>query len=300
MVLKFFLLYVGSLLACSIILLNIVKQFAEGFAGSGKKPVIYGTFSSVIASVAAYGCTIVGNNLFTIFWLLAGIFLLFGIIHMVMVHNKYFSSYQQNTSRVLIGEILFGLSVVLFTIVVFSSLQYYLYYLNQKNDFPFYFMTMRTLPLLMMSTLAFFVPVLVLNTFQAAYEIPVPVYPTWSYPINQTIDLPPENPREKILVIGFEIRKKITDARRTYFRAKAPEHMELGQLYYFFINDYNEVQSETTIEFANKEYEPYEWWFRKKTKWYQALQILDPMLSIKDNGIEENTVIICERIQKTV
>ena len=288
MVLKFFLLYVGSLLACSILLLNIVKQFAEGFAGSGKKPVIYGTFSAVIASLAAYGSTLVSEHLFSVFWLLSGIFLLFGIVHMAIVHNKYFSPYQQDSTKVLIGEILFALSVVLFTIVVFSSLQYFLV---QDKDFLFY-------PL-MMSTLAFFIPVLVMHTFQAAYEIPPPVYSTWEYPVNQTIDLPAENPREKIFVIGFEISKKITDTKRTYFRAKAPENMQLGELYYFFINDYNELQSETPIEFADKQYEPYEWWFRKKTKWYQAIHILDPALSVKDNGIKENTVIICERIKKS-
>ncbi len=288
MAIKFFLLYIGSLLACSIILLNIVKQFAEGFAGSGKKPVIYGTFSSVIASVAAYGCTFVSEHIFIVFWLLSALFLLFGIIHMVMIHSKYFSSYQQDSKKVLIGEIIFAISVVFFTIVVFSSLQYFL----QNKDFLFYPM--------MMSTLAFFIPVLVMQTFQAAYDIPPPVYSTWAYPVNKTIDLPPENPREKILVIGFEIRKKFADTRRTYFRAKAPENMELGQLYYFFINDYNELQSETPIEFADKNYDPDEWWFRKKTKWYQSLHILDPVLSVKDNDIVENTVIICERIQKSV
>jgi hypothetical protein len=287
MVLKLFLFYIGSLLACSIILLNVVKRFAEGFAGSGKKPVVYGTFSSVIASVAAYACTYVDQHLFTVFWLLSGIFLLFGIIHMVIVHDKYFSSYNQNSSKVLLGEVLFALSVVLFTIVVFSSLQYFL---KENKDFLFYPM--------MMSTLAFFIPVLVLQTFQAAYDIPEPVYTTWTYPINQTIDIPPENPREKILVIGFELAKKNSDTKRTYFRAKAPEHMELGQLFYFFINDYNELQSETPIEYADNQYEPYDWWFRKKTKWYERLRILDPMISVKDNGIVENTVIICERIQK--
>ncbi len=289
MAIKFFLLYIGSLLACSIILLNIVKQFAEGFAGSGKKPVIYGTFSSVVASVAAYGCTYASDHLFIVFWLLSALFLLFGIIHMVMIHTRYFSSYQQDSTKVLIGEILFAISVVFFTIVVFSSLQYFL---KEKKDFLFYPM--------MMSTLAFFIPVLVFQTFQAAYDIPPPVYSTWVYPINQTIDLPPENPREKLLVIGFEIAKKITDSNRTYFRAKAPENMELGLLYYFFINDYNELQSETPIEFADKDYDPHEWWFRKKTKWYQGLHIFDPALSVKDNGIIENTVIICERIQKSV
>jgi len=286
MAIKIFFLYIGSLLACSILLLNIVKQFAQGFAGSGKKPIIYGTFSSVIASAAAYGCTFVAGHLFTVFWLLSGLFLLFGIIHMVLIHKKYFSSYQQDKTKVLIGEILFALSVVLFTIVVFSLLQYFL----QNRDFLFYPM--------MMSSLAFFIPLLFMQTFRAAYDIPPPVYTTWAYPINQVIDLPPENPREKILVIGFQIRKKFKDTRRTYFRAKGPQNMELGQLFYFFINDYNDLHSETQIEFADKNHEADEWWFRKKTKWYQSMYVLDPALSVEDNGIVENTVIICERIHK--
>ena len=72
--------------------------------------------------------------------------------------------------------------------------------------------------------------------------------------------------------------------------------MVLGELYYFFINDYNEVQSETPIQFASPEGEPYEWLFRKETKWYEGVNILDPTLTVKDNAIEENSIIICERI----
>jgi hypothetical protein len=97
------------------------------------------------------------------------------------------------------------------------------------------------------------------------------------------------------LVIGFEIAKKPAD-KRTYFRAKAPENIYLGDLYYFFINDYNELQSETPIEFLDKNGEPYEWGFRLKTKWYQRTQIIDPSVRVKDNGIRENSVIICERL----
>lgn len=283
-----FLIYIGSLLACSIVLFSIVKQFAQGFAGSGKKPVIYATFSSVIASAAAYGCTFIDKHLFTVFWLLSGLFLLFGIIHRLISHKQYFLSYHQDNNHVLIGELLFALSIMLFTIVVFSSLQYFL----QNKDFLFY-------PI-MMSTLVFFIPVLFMQTFRAAYDIPPPVYSTWTYPVNQIIDLPPENPRDKIVVIGFELRKKFKDTRRTYFRAKGPDNMELGQLYYFFINDYNDLHSETAIEFADKNQVADEWWFRKKTKWYQSTYVLDPSLSMNDNDIVENTVIICERIQKTV
>ena len=72
--------------------------------------------------------------------------------------------------------------------------------------------------------------------------------------------------------------------------------MLLGDLYYHFLNDYNELHSETTIEFVDKYSIAQEWWFRAKPKWYQRNRILDPELSIKDNKIKEDTIIICERI----
>ena len=284
MAIKFFLIYLGSLFMFSIVLLTIVKKFAQSFGGSGKRAVIYGALSSILASGAAYAATFVSDQLFTVFWFLAGIFLLFGIVHMLMVHKKYFSPTPENARKIFVGELIFALSVILFTVLIFSSLQYFL----KDKSFLFYPMTM--------STLAFFVPLLFVHTFQAAYSIPSPVFSTWVYPLDNPIPLPDDNPREKLLVIGFEITKKATDSKRTFFRAKAPENILLGELYYHFINDYNELQSETPIEFGNNKNEAYEWAFRLKTKWFQTTSILDPSLSVKDNGIKENSVIVCERI----
>jgi len=282
---KFFLMYIGSLLACSMVLFSLVKQFAGGFAGSGKKPIVYGTFSSVVASIAAYASTYISQNLFTVFWAFALIFLVFGVIHLTLMHKKYFVTGPDSSSRIFIGELFFAMAVVLFAISVFSSLQYFLK--DDGKSFLFYPM--------MLSTIAFFIPVLVMQTFSAAYSIPPPAYNTWMYPEN-AINLPEDDPREKLLVMGFEIAKKETDAKRTFFRAKAPEGIYLGDLYYFFLEDYNELQSETQIHFMDDENQPYEWLFRLRKKWYQGQKVLDPALTMKDNGIKENSVIICERI----
>jgi hypothetical protein len=284
---KFFFIYIGSFFALSIALLLLVKQFAVGFSNSGKKPVIYGTFSSVIASLAAYCGTLVSEHMFTVFWFLAAVFLLFGIIHMMIVHKKYFSPGQDNNTGILLAEILFGLSVIFFTIVVFSSLQYFVK--EKGTQFLFYPM--------MMSTLTFFIPMLVWYTFDAADRIPSPDYTTWLYPVNNPIDLPADNPREKLLVIGFEISKSVRDIRKNYFRAKAPENIKLGELYYHFINDYNELNPQTPIEFSDRGFEPHEWLFRMKRRWYQSQMVLDPTISIRDNDVKENTVIICDRIK---
>ena len=281
---NFFYAYLGVFFAGSVVLAVLVKKLASGFAASGKKPFVYGAFSSAVASGASYGVTLISNNLFTVYWILAGIYLLFGIIHMLMVHKKYFSADQKNQTKVIIGEIIFGLSIIFFTVVVFSALQYFV---SKETGFIFY-------PLLM-STITFFIPFLYMKTFDAAYKIPAAVYKTWQYPLNETIEIPDEKFGEKILVIGFEISKD-AKGQRSYFRAKAPEGMTLGELYYHFINDYNEAQSETPITFSDNGYEPHTWWFRRKPKWYQRERILDPGVTMRENKVKENTVIICERL----
>lgn len=175
-----------------------------------------------------------------------------------------------------------------FTIVVFSSLQYFL------KDESFLFYPMLT------SMLAFFIPLSVLHTFEAAYSIPSAEFNTWQYPINDPIELPDEKTGEKVLVIAFEIAKKKTNTVKTNFRAKGPETMKLGDLYYHFINDYNDSQSETPIKYADDNNPIADtWWFRVKPKWYQLQRILDPELSVRENKIKEDTVIICERIEDT-
>lgn len=287
MAIKFFLMYIGGLLACSIVLLTFVKQFAGAFATGGKKPVIFGTVSAALASVGVYLSTYITDHLFIVFWVFAGFFLLFGMLQMLLVHKKYFAKGTDNSSKIFIGELLFALSVILFTVVIFSSLQYFI----KDKSFLFYPM--------MLSTLAFFIPLLVVHTFEAAFDIPPPIYSTWQYPVDDPINLPDDNPNEKLLVIGFEIAKKVNDSKRTYFRAKAPENIKLGELFYHFINDYNELQSETPIEFFDNMNGAHDWWFRTKTKWYQGNKIIDPTQSVRDNDIKENTVIICERILKS-
>lgn len=287
MSIKFFWLYIGSLLACSVTLMVLVKKFSGDFAGSGNKPYWYGLLSSIIVSGVAFAATFASKNLFTVFWIFTAIFIVFGIIHMNMTHKKYFTPEQQGNGKALVGEIFYTVSILFFIILVFSSLQYFL----KDREFLFY-------PMLM-SGLGFFLPLLFVHTFAAAYIIPPAEFNTWYYPVHQPINLPDENANERLLVIGFELGKKESDEKRTYFRAKAPEGMPLGELYYHFINDYNELNSETQIDFTTKNDEPYEWWFRRKPKWYESHRVLDPKQTVKENAIKENTVIICERVPVT-
>jgi hypothetical protein len=286
MVIKLFLIYIGSFFTCSVALIFMVKNYVDTFASKSKKPVLWGGLAATGFSGGAYLTTYLTNHLFTIYWVLCIVFLFFGFLHVLFFHKKYFTSNINNRDKVIIGEILFAISMIFFTIVVFSTLQYFF----KDKDFMFF-------PLLM-SMLCFFIPITLLHTFEAAYKIPLPIFATWYYPLETPIDLPDEKINEKLLVIAFEISKGAKSNIKTNFRAKGPETMLLGDLYYHFLNDYNELQSETPIEFTDEKEEAFEWWFRIKRKWYQRQIILNPQLSIWDNKIKENNIIICERVME--
>lgn len=287
MALKTFILYFAPFLLGSMAMVAVIKQYASSFAALGKKPLVYGGLSSLIASGVAFAATYASNNLFVVFWIISGIYFLFGIIHLSIVHKKYFSHPKETKSRLFYAELMFGITVILFSIVAFAALQYFI----KDKSFLFY-------PMLL-SLLFFFVPFLLSNTFAAAYEIPPAIFQTWKYPLLDPIELPDEKEGERLYVMGFEIAKKETDTQRTFFRAKAPEGIILGDLYYHFINDYNEAQSETPIHFIDNEGQAQEWYFRTKPKWYQRSRILDAAKTIDEAGVRENTVIICERVART-
>ncbi len=285
MALKTFILYFAPFLAGAFALFATVKQMVSAVANQGKRPFWYGLITSVVSSGIAFLASYIAANLFQLFWILASLYLLFGIIHVWLTHRRYFNHPREPRNKQFAAELLFALSIVAFSVAAFAALQYFL----RDKDFLFY-------PLLM-SLLFFFVPLLVYHTFKSVYAIPLPVYTVWNYP-EQEIELPDEKENERLYVIGFELAKKGTDRETTYFRAKAPAEMVLGELFYHFINDYNEVQSETPIEFRyNREEQDHAhaWYFRTKPKWYTFSRILDPFQTVDNNKIKENTVIICER-----
>lgn len=286
MALNFFLIYLGALLTGSLVLWMLIKQFAAAFAAQGKKAMIYGIIAAILTGGAMFGSTYLLENPFHVFIAFTAIFLIGGSVHMVLMHRKFYKTKEDNFARLFTGELIFAFSVTFFSLLVFSAAVYFL----KDRNFMFY-------PMLM-SALFFFVPLLLTHTYRAAKKIPTAVFTTWQYPLGKPIDPPEEKENERLLVIGFEIGKKPSDVQKTYFRARAPEEIKLGELFYHFINDYNEQYSETPIQYIDHTNQPFEWWFRIKPKWYQAQRIIDPFYTVKSNDIRENSVIICERIIK--
>jgi hypothetical protein len=147
------------------------------------------------------------------------------------------------------------------------------------------------------SILFFIIAFFVYNTFLRAINIPDKVYKKWHYPVHAEVDDPDESKLKNMLVISFEFQKKKTDKYFTNFRAKAPADMEFGELFYYFINDYNERHPNGKIEYVNEQAQPHGWVFYKKPKWYTVnTKYISTENTFFTNHIKENDVIVCARV----
>jgi hypothetical protein len=279
---KIFSIIVGLAALLGIGFIAAAQSLCQSFVAFGKKPVVVGVITALLTAGAVYLATTFIGDSFILFWVMAFIFLAFGIIHMGFAHRKFIYQEEIERTKVISAEFLFATAVMLVAAVLFSALQYFII----NKNFLFY-------PLLL-TALLFIIPFMLHYSFEAAFKIPKPIYKNWIYPVDNPIDPPEDNASEKLLVIGFEIPKKLTDVNKTYFRAKTPESINLGELFYHFINDYNELQSETKVQILDDKKVPLVWYFRLKTKWFQRNKVLDPNITIRENKVKENSVIICE------
>jgi hypothetical protein len=161
----------------------------------------------------------------------------------------------------------------------------------------FYFLseTSFTFTFLIFSSF-FFLPLFIVKTYFAYFEIPKRDFKKWFYPVGQPIDDPSDRELEAPFVITFEFEKKFDDLHLTSFRAKAPRYMKFGRLFYFFINDYNGRHPESKIEFIYDKSKPFGWIFYTRPYWYGGRYYIDHEATVMENKIEENSVIYCKRV----
>jgi len=134
--------------------------------------------------------------------------------------------------------------------------------------------------------------------YEFATSIPVPIYKKWLYPVGENIKDPTSKELKDPLVISFEFRKNEDISDVTNFRVKAPEAMEFGKLFYFFINDYNERHPEGKIQYLDDlGAEPQGWIFYFKPNWWSSLKHINFAKTILGNNIKEDNVIICQRVE---
>lgn len=209
------------------------------------------------------------------------VFFLLGILH-IYVMRTFFPDLSEDDSQ-FFPECLFTLAYTCLGLIVFLQVVD-----RFRSPFNYVFMT---------SALWFIVPFLVLKLYEFAVQIALPVYDSWLFPLGKEIKDPGKNAWTNPKVIAFEFKKKENEDHITNFRIKAPQGMEFGKLFYFFIIDYNERHPEGEIEILDeKTQRPSSWVFHVKPNWYSSVKHIDFNKTVGYNNIGENSVIMCSRV----
>lgn len=180
--------------------------------------------------------------------------------------------------------VLFNLCIILFTILLLNIIAEYL--ISPTIRYSQFF-----------GLLWFLVPLVLAQTIRAVQEVPAKIYNAWYYPLHQETQDPSDEELKNPLVISFVFNKNRQTNEYTTFRARAPLNMPVGRLFYFFLNDYNERNPESEINFLDHENIPTGWVFFKDRKgFFSSRKVIDTEVSIKGNDIKENDILLCKRM----
>ena len=150
------------------------------------------------------------------------------------------------------------------------------------------------------SLLFFLFPLLAISTFDFAMQIPKPIYKKWIYPSNMILPDPDTIDFSNSYIVTYELRKNPNDPGNTFMKFKAPQdRLTFGDLFYLYMSEYNEKYRESQIKYMNENHQPYEWlFFIKPQKLWHSKIYIDPSLTVRENKIKENIIIVSNRVSK--
>jgi hypothetical protein len=274
------LLVLAAFLAIGSLIVGVLSRYIRNFPLYKKKALWYLAIMILIfAVISSIPFLFTHQNSMSQYIFYEIWFLGLGIVHCNLMYTRFWSN-----ESTLGADLAFIVAVWLFGGVGFLLIQW----LFVKEELVFY-------PLLT-CMFTFALPTAVYKTFEKMMAIPARIFKWWQYPAYQDVPEVNEDDMRDLIVIGFEFEKQTTDHERTYFRARTPIKMDLGDLFYHFINDYNDRYPNTPIDVMDANGHPYGWVFHLKSKWLGTAKTLDPDKPVFMNGMQENSVIICNRI----
>jgi len=277
-----FLMIMGAItLGLSVLMVKMIGKIKSAFLPYRRQTIIYIIIALLffaIVALAAHPSFI--ESPMTAFIVFQSSFLLLGAAHIYfMKQNLKWTGNDKAFYLDLVFTMLIG---------VLGSIVFLLIYQLVNKDGIGTAMTA--------SILFFIVPFLFFQTYKRAVNIPPKIIKEWFYPVNQEIDEPDDIKLKNLLVISFEFQKQVSDNNVTNFRAKAPSEMDFGELFYYFINDYNERHPNSKVQIVDDRGKPYGWVFYKRPSWKTVVtKYIDAEATVSSNRIKENEVIICAR-----
>lgn len=168
------------------------------------------------------------------------------------------------------------------------------YFLLVKN-FSSIFAEKAYLWLEVTALLATLLPTAIQLTFESIAAIPHREYKKWFYP-EKTIIMDESTDLSNIVLITFVFSKKAGDTEKSNLQSKGPYGIKLGDLFYFFIQEWNHRNPEKQIEFLDRNNKSFGWYFTTGKSWWSGKKYLDPELTIRENNIKVNLIIETERV----
>jgi hypothetical protein len=278
---KYLLVLGASAIALYALLVRLVTRTKGSFKPYQRETLLYLICGAILfGGIALFAHPAFHISPGALLMILQAYFLLLGILHLYFVGGRLKLTHPEHD---FFQELLLTGLVACFGAACFLIL--------------FRRMDPRGLDLFMLgASLFFLVPLLFVETFRKAISIPSRIRQLWHYPVDSDIAEPDDHKLRNLIVISFEFLKDPQDTALTSFRAKAPVEMEFGELFYYFINDYNERHQQSRIGFSDDGGQPFGWaFYKKKGKLSFFTAYVDANKTIRQNGIKENDIIICER-----
>lgn len=268
------------LFVLSIVLFSIMSARVKVIKPFKKITLVYILISALIYGLLGFiGFLEQYIHFYFAFFLSGAYFICLGIFNNIVARH-YLPWYDE--INFLFGLIFNIIIAALGTIIYL----YIYYYLPQMGVNKFH----------LFNVVLYFVPFLVQRSVDYYFDIPKSDFKKWLYPIGKEIEDPSEYEMESPLVVAFEFQKRFDNNNVTIFRAKAPKHMEFGKLFYYFILDYNTKHNDSKIEYIYEKSKSYCWVFYIKPIWFGRRVYLDPEKTVAENYIEEDAVIIAQRV----
>jgi len=215
---------------------------------------------------------------------LQGAILVLGIIHVIALYRLNSWSAQDSLWQELVFTLYINMLGALIFLLVFSKLN--------KQGYALLFTT---------SFIFFLIPFLVVKCFDFMLNIPDEVYPMWYFPAGE-VDLEiPEDVMddESIIVVEFQMAQSVDEnSEMVKSRSKLPLKLEFGRFFPIFLDQFNDRNPGSQIAFLDADKQPYGWNFYIKPKWYQTANYINPELTIRENGVKENDIIVAERVNQ--
>jgi hypothetical protein len=213
------------------------------------------------------------------------LFLLLGIWHWIRMKNQ--APAQVNFVSFLIQVSLISVLVIL----IGYLLGYFLFVKFLEN----LYCNLSFIWMLSFSVFAGLLPTVTQLTFESIAAIPPKEFKKWFYP-EKTIIMDENTDLSNFVLITFVFAKKYGDGEKSNLQSKGPYGIKLGDLFYFFIQEWNYRNPEKPIQFLDANNKPFGWYFTTGSSFWRGKNYLDPDLTIRENNIKVNLIIDTERV----